>query len=85
MVLSVRRIVVDVHVDAVVNKAMTQLPFQDYKALVSEKILRSVHECMQACGVFTQLKREKCVPRQGLCLHPPFRTMTQREKTQRAA
>ena len=31
LVLSVRGIVVKVRVDAVVNMAMTQLPFQDYK------------------------------------------------------
>ena len=31
VVPSVRRIVVEVHVDAVVNMPMTQLPFQDYK------------------------------------------------------
>ena len=32
VVLSVRRTVVELHVDAVVNMAMTQLPFEDYKA-----------------------------------------------------
>ena len=32
MVLSVRRIVLEMHVDAVVNMAMTPLPLQDYKA-----------------------------------------------------
>ena len=70
-VLSVRRIVVGVHVDAFVNMAMTQLPSQHYKARVLKNLLRSVHESVQAC--------------EGLCLHSPLRTMTQREKTQRVA
>ena len=33
VVLSVRRIVVEVHVEAVVNMAMTPFLFQDYKSL----------------------------------------------------
>ena len=52
VVLTVHRIVVEVHVDAVVNFLLL-----DYKTLVFEKFQRSVHECMQACRVFTQLHK----------------------------
>ena len=45
--------------------------------------LRIVHECMQALGLFTQLRqRGKCVPCKGLCFHHPLRTMDTKRKSQ---
>ena len=52
LVLSVRRIVVEVHVDAVVKMAMTQLPFSRLQGIECQR--KSCGVCSSAC------KRAEC-------------------------